>query len=91
MTATIFGFLIILVVLNGLNFALFVTAKQGTWRSKVPSIFVDITRVIIILVLVAVLFGVVWNADVGGLFAALGVGSIVIGLALMAAPFLIDY
>ena len=41
-TATIFGFVVILVVLNGLNFALFVTAKQGTWRSRVPSIFVDI-------------------------------------------------
>ena len=84
-TATIFGFVVILVVLNGLNFALFVTAKQGTWRSKVPSIFVDIARVIIILVLVAVLFSVVWSADVGGLFAALGVGSIVIGLALQNA------
>jgi small-conductance mechanosensitive channel len=84
-TATIFGFVVILVVLNALNFGLFVTAKQGTWRSKVPSIFVDIARVLIILVLVAVLFGTVWNADVGGLFAALGVGSIVIGLALQNA------
>lgn len=83
--ATIFGFVVILVVLNSLNFALFVSAKQGSWRSKVPSIFVDIARVIIILVLVAILFSVVWNADVGGLFAALGVGSIVIGLALQHA------
>lgn len=84
-TATIFGFLIILVLLNGLNFVLFVTAKQGTWRSKVPSIFVDIVRVILILVCLAVLFSVVWSADVGGLFAALGVGSIVIGLSLQNA------
>ncbi len=84
-TATIFGFLIILVLLNGLNFVLFVTAKQGTWRSKVPSIFVDIVRVILILVCLAVLFSVVWRADVGGLFAALGVGSIVIGLSLQNA------
>ena len=84
-TATVFGFLIILVLLNGLNFALFVTARQGTWRSKVPSIFVDIVRIVLILVSLAVLFSVVWSADVGGLFAALGVGSIVIGLSLQNA------
>lgn len=84
-TATVFGFLIILVLLNTLNYALFVTAKQGSWRSKVPSIFVDIVRVILIIVCLAVLFSVVWSADVGGLFAALGVGSIVIGLSLQNA------
>ena len=85
LTATLFGFVVILVVLNGLNFGLFVTAKQGTWRSKVPSIFVDIVRVIVIVVLVGVLFSVVWGVNVGGLFTALGVGSIVIGLALQNA------
>ena len=84
-TATVFGFLVILVILNGLNFALFVTAKQGTWRSKIPSIFVDIVRVVLILVLAALLFSLVWGTDVGGLFAALGVGSIVIGLTLQNA------
>lgn len=84
-TATVFGFLLILVLLNGLNFALFVTARTGSWRSKVPSIFVDIVRIILIIVCLAVLFSVVWSADVGGLFAALGVGSIVIGLSLQNA------
>jgi small-conductance mechanosensitive channel len=83
--ATLFGFLLILVLLNTLNFALFVTAKEGTWRSKVPSIFVDIVRIILIIVCLAVLFSAVWEADVGGLFAALGVGSIVIGLSLQNA------
>ena len=84
-TATVFGFLIILVILNGLNFALFVTARQGSWRSKVPSIFVDIVRVLVIVVCLAILFSIVWDADVGGLFTALGVGSIVIGLSLQNA------
>ena len=84
-TGTVFGFLLILVLLNGLNYALFVTAKETSWRSKVPSIFVDIVRVILILVSLAVLFSVVWGADVGGLFTALGVGSIVIGLSLQNA------
>jgi small-conductance mechanosensitive channel len=84
-TATVFGFLLILVLLNGLNFALFVTAKEGTWRSRIPSIFVDMVRIILILVSVAVLFSVVWRTDVAGLFTALGVGSIVIGLSLQNA------
>ncbi len=83
--ATIFGFLIILLLLNGLNFGLFVTAKEGSWRNRVPSIFVDIVRLLLIVVGVGVLFALVWHADVGGLFTALGVGSIVIGLALQNA------
>ncbi|MBN9238866.1 MAG: hypothetical protein BGO97_04190 [Micrococcales bacterium 70-64] len=83
--ATVFGFLLILVLLNTINFALFVTAKEGTWRSRTPSIFVDIVRIILILIALGVLFSVVWGTDIGGLFAALGVGSIVIGLSLQTA------
>lgn len=83
--ATAFGFVIILVLLNGLNLAIFVTAKQGTWRNRFPSIFVDIARVVLIVTSLAILFGWIWNADVGGFFTALGIGSIVIGLALQNA------
>ncbi|CAN5245056.1 mechanosensitive ion channel family protein [soil metagenome] len=83
--ATAFGFVVILLLLNGLNLAVFVTAKQGTWRNKIPSIFVDLARVILIVVCLALLFGVIWGADIGGFFTALGVGSIVIGLALQNA------
>jgi small-conductance mechanosensitive channel len=83
--ATIFGFLIILALLGGLNLVIFETAKSGSWRSRVPSIFIEVVRVILIVVCLGVLFSVVWHADVGGLFAALGVGSIVIGLALQNA------
>lgn len=83
--ATAFGFVLILVLLNGLNLAVFVTAKQGTWRNRIPSIFVDIARVLLIVICLAVLFGWIWGADIGGFFTALGVGSIVIGLALQNA------
>ena len=83
--ATIFGFLVILALLGGLNLVLFETAKTGSWRSRVPSIFIEVVRVILIVACLGVLFSVVWHADVGGLFAALGVGSIVIGLALQNA------
>jgi small-conductance mechanosensitive channel len=83
--ATLFGFLVILALLGGLNLVIFETAKTGTWRSRVPSIFIEVVRVILIVACLGVLFSVVWHADVGGLFAALGVGSIVIGLALQNA------
>jgi small-conductance mechanosensitive channel len=83
--ATVFGFLVILVLLNGINVFVFSTARRGTWRERFPSIFVDIIRLALIIVCLAVLFAVVWGADVGGLFTALGVSSIVIGLALQQA------
>ncbi|MEQ1736519.1 MAG: mechanosensitive ion channel family protein, partial [Rhodoglobus sp.] len=83
--ATAFGLVVVVILLNGLNLAIFVTAKQGTWRNRLPSIFVDIARILILAISLAVLFGWIWGADVGGLFTALGIGSIVIGLALQNA------
>lgn len=83
--ATAFGLVVVVVLLSGLNLVIFVTAKQGTWRNRFPSIFVDIARILIIAISLAVLFGWIWGADVGGLFTALGIGSIVIGLALQNA------
>lgn len=83
--ATVLGFLVIVVLINGLNVAVFTTARKGSWRERLPSIFVDVTRFVLIAVSIAVLFSWVWGADVGGLFTALGIGSIVIGLALQNA------
>lgn len=84
-TATVFGFVIILIAINALNFAIFATAERGSWRERIPSIFIDIVRLAVIVVCFALLFQWVWGADVGGLFTALGVTSIVIGLALQNA------
>jgi small-conductance mechanosensitive channel len=83
--ATAFGLVIVLMLLSGLNLAIFETAKVGTWRNRFPTIFVDIARLLIIAISLAVLFGVIWGADIGGFFTALGIGSIVIGLALQNA------
>ncbi|WP_022890483.1 mechanosensitive ion channel domain-containing protein [Agromyces italicus] len=83
--ATVLGFLVILLVLSALNVALFANAKPGSWRERIPSIFVDLGRLVLIVVGLAILFSWVWDADVGGLIAALGVTSIVIGLALQNA------
>jgi small-conductance mechanosensitive channel/CRP-like cAMP-binding protein len=82
---TVLGFLLILLVLSAFNVALFANAREGTWRERIPSIFVDLARLALILIGLAILFSWVWNADIGGLIAALGVTSIVIGLALQNA------
>ncbi|PZU04380.1 MAG: hypothetical protein DI630_01215 [Gordonia sp. (in: high G+C Gram-positive bacteria)] len=83
--ATVFGFLIILFVLSGANAVLFGEARAGSWRERLPSIFVDLGRLVLIVISLGVLFSWVWGTDVGGLFTALGVTSIVIGLALQNA------
>ena len=83
--ATVFGFVVLLVLLAAVNAALFTNAERGTWRQRIPSIFIDIVRLVIIIAGLAVLFSFVWGADVAGLFTALGVTSIVLGLALQNA------
>ena len=83
--ATVAGFLILMFVLSTLNAALFLDATQGSWRQRMPSIFVDIVRVILIGTGLAFLFSWVWGTNVAGIFAALGVTSIVLGFALQNA------
>ncbi len=83
--ATVFGFLVILLVLSSFNVALFANAEPGSWRDRIPTIFVEIARLALVVVGLALLFSWVWDADVGGLITALGVTSIVIGLALQHA------
>ena len=83
--ATVFGFVVLLMLLAGINAALFSNAERGSWQQRIPSIFVDIVRLVLIIAGLAVLFSFVWDADVAGLFTALGVTSIVLGLALQNA------
>lgn len=83
--ATVFGFVVLLMLLAAINAALFTNAERGTWQQRIPSIFVDIVRLVLIIAGLAVLFSFVWGADVAGLFTALGVTSIVLGLALQNA------
>lgn len=53
---------------------------EGTWRKRVPGIFVDVARFVLIASGLALIFSYIWGADVRGLFIALGVTSIVVGL-----------
>ena len=80
--STVLGFLILIMVLSGLSATVFGNAPTGSWRRRMPSIFVDVVRFAIIAVGVGMIFAYVWGANVGGLFTALGVSSIVLGLTL---------
>ena len=54
----------------------------GTFQFQVPNIFFQAARIFIVLLLLAQLLGNTWQINVGGIFQALGVGSVVIALAL---------
>ncbi|WP_375385831.1 mechanosensitive ion channel domain-containing protein [uncultured Microbacterium sp.] len=83
--ATVFGLLVILVVINAINHLVFHRGEKGSWRDRFPTIFSDLIRFVLIIVGIALLFWWVWDADVAGVFAALGVTSIIVGLALQGA------
>ena len=80
--STVLGFVVLVLVLSGLNATLFQGAPEGSWRSRLPSIFLDVARFLVIAIGLAIIFSYIWGANVGGLFTALGVTSIVLGLTL---------
>ncbi|MGK7929978.1 MAG: mechanosensitive ion channel domain-containing protein [Microcystaceae cyanobacterium] len=68
--------------LTSINQFLFSGAAKSSWRANVPKIFLDLSRTFLVLVGTAIILSTVWEADLAGLLTALGVGSLVIGLAL---------
>ncbi len=79
---TVFGFLVLVLVLSGLNTAVFEGAPEESWRARLPAIFLDVARFAVIGVGLVVILSYIWGVRVGGLFTALGVTSVVIGLML---------
>ncbi len=73
---------IIHAALSLLNAILFEQAKANTWRARVPKLLVDLFRLFVVSLGAAIVLATVWGADLAGLVTALGVSSIVIGLAL---------
>ncbi len=80
--ATVLGFFVLVMALSGVSATVFANAPAGSWRRRMPSIFIDVARFAIIAVGLAIILAYVWGANVGGLFTALGVSSIVLGLTL---------
>ncbi|GBG39944.1 mechanosensitive ion channel domain-containing protein [Mycobacterium montefiorense] len=80
--STLFGFLVLVLLLSGLNATVFEGAPQDSWRKRLPTIFLDVARFALIGVGLAVILSVIWGVRVGGVFTALGVTSVVLGLML---------
>ena len=79
---TVFGLLVLVLLLSGLNATVFEGAPEKSWRKRLPTIFRDVARFVVIGVGLALMLSYVWGVRIGGLFAALGVTSVVIGLLL---------
>ncbi len=79
---TVFGFVVLELLLSGFNATVFEGAPEDSWRRKIPGIFLDVGRFATIGVGLAAILSFVWGVRVGGLFTALGVTSVVIGLML---------
>ena len=70
------------VVLSLLQVFLFIRAEGDSWRAKVPGLLIDIIRFATIVIGGGLIIAKIWDKDAGGFLATLGVGSIVLGLAL---------
>ena len=82
-TATIFWISIIYLCLSAFNFFwLSKSVDDTSWQSRIPSLVLNIARLFFVLFGVAFVMSIVWGIDLGKMLAALGVGSIVLGLAL---------
>ena len=79
---TVFGMLVLVLLLSGLNATVFEGAPEKSWRKRLPTIFLDVARFAVIGVGLALMLSYVWGVRIGGLFTALGVTSVVIGLML---------
>ena len=73
--AIIVGLVAVLGILNGALFG-------GSASQRVPKLFLDLSRILIIFLGVAIVLSLVWGYDLNNLITALGVSSIVLGLAL---------
>ena len=80
--ATLFWLVLIHSALKFLNTLIFSEVLPAHIRSKIPKLLVDFSRTFLVLLGAAIIASTVWGADLGRLLAALGVGSVVLGLAL---------
>jgi small-conductance mechanosensitive channel len=79
-TATWVAFVI--VALGAANAVLFEAAPVGSWQQRVPRLLRDLVRTMLVAIAAALAYSFIWDREIQGALAALGVTSIVVGLAL---------
>ena len=80
--ATALGLAVIYSLIALLNGILVPGNRQYDWQIDVPNLLFQVARVGVLLGVVSYLLATVWQVDLSKVFAALGVGSLVIALAL---------
>lgn len=68
--------------LSLINDGVFGAAAAGSWQERVPKLLRDLARAAVIAIGLAIIYSLVWQQEISGALTALGVGGIVIGLAL---------
>lgn len=79
---TAFWVVIINFALAATNVAYFGDGDGTGVTTRVPKLLLDLARIFLVLVATSIIVSTVWGVDLGSLLTALGVGSLVIGLAL---------
>jgi len=79
---TAFWVAAVFVGISFINAVLFEETDTQSWRAHVPTFVRHMSRTVLVLIGVAIIVSRVWGADLKGALTALGVGSIVLGLAL---------
>lgn len=79
---TAFWVLLLFTVLGVVNDVIFGGGSKDAWRGRVPKLFSDLLRTVLVAIGAMVIYSNVWGREVQGALTALGVGSVVIGLAL---------
>ena len=82
LAATALWILVAAGVLGVVNSVVFESARSGSWQRRVPRLLRDLVRVLLVAVAAAIVYSYVWGKDLSGALTALGVSSIVVGLAL---------
>jgi small-conductance mechanosensitive channel/CRP-like cAMP-binding protein len=68
--------------LTFINDGVFGSIQRGSWQERVPKLLRDLTRGVLVALGAAIIYSQVWKQEISGALTALGLGSIVIGLAL---------
>jgi len=79
---TIISILLISFVFNAINYLLFSKDNLLTGKEIIPKLGRDVLHIIMISIVAACVMSSIWGLDLGSLLTALGVSSLVIGLAL---------
>ena len=79
---TIAASLGIFIVLGTLNTFLLERKKTGALLANIPGLLLDMVRLILVLLGIALIVSYIWSVDLTGALLGLGVGGLVLGLAL---------